>query len=238
MLFGASGHYLHFPTLVFPFQMTIKAAITSALSSRPEAPLFQALDDEVHRIARAYLLQKTGRGSLHPALDLSPAELAVDCCAGLLQHNGAAAFPFEAYFGALGWTELDETDLFIAFRRMVVSHVNDALFRRYRNADAHLEELVRDLKEAVASDERLSLRQQESGWWLVVGHGEALLKPLPMVPVELLETYLATSTCPLHSLPQILSLFVAFTEADRSYCNGYPLAGLAYLARTVLNSRS
>jgi len=215
--------------------LSFKEAFGSVLSGQSDPNAIAILVGESHRIARAYLLQKTKRGSLHPDFfGLTLDDLALDCLADLFQRDEAGIFvQLDAHFTTLGWQALDEEDLHIALRRMVFNKVNEGLFRRYREADPGLAKLIRNLKLAVKSATELSLARRGTELWLIVGAAGELSSSLPMAPPEILEAYLITSTEGTRPLSEMLAAFASFTKQETSYCNGYPLTSFAQIVRTL-----
>lgn len=207
--------------------MQIKAALATALSASPTASDFTVLECERQRIARAYLQQKVKHGALSPN--------ALGCVLDSLAcfELGDQLAP---YFEAMAWQQHDEAGCYIAFRRLVFSQVNELIFRHYRESDSGLDEVIRALKQTAAADGGLSLRQKGADEWLAVGGASVPLRPLPLVPPELMEAYLRTTDDRLDSWSRIFSVLVSVTALEKSFCNGYPVAGIAYVARHSLHA--
>jgi hypothetical protein len=192
------------------------------------------LVDVCHRIAVAYLRQKMRRGRLQPErFGLSLEDLALDCFADLFQRDDTARFEVLAnYFRTIGVEQTSEEVLAIILRRLIFSKVNEGLFRRYREADASLAKIIRNVKNAVRTVSGIWLIKREGNLWLVAGQDRSI-EALPLAPPELLESFLIMSVSDSPQVNRAVSAFRDFVAVHPGYSNGYPLTMFSQALRAA-----
>lgn len=214
-----------------------RTAVEAVVAGQADRGAVHRLVQEAYRLSLAYLKQKIRAGRLQPALfGLSLDDLALDCVADLFQRDAEGTFEqLVAYFGAARWAALPDDELFVAYRRLVFSKVNESLFRRYREADPVLAKIVRNLKNAVKAREEVSLDRQTGAQWIRVHAGaEAGGGGLPAAPPEVLEAYLVRALRRDDSIQGAVQALVAFTALHPHYAAGYPLTQFAQVVRAAL----
>lgn len=162
----------------------------------------------------------------------------MDCIAELYQRNEDGTFiVLEQYFNTARWQNLSEEELKISLRRLVFSKVNEGLFRNYREEDPNLAKIIRNIKEAVKHDERVSLTKVRETNWLVIGPAKAELNNLPLAPIEILEAHMCSAVCNTSNVYRAVDSFASFLEEHPHYCNGYPLSAFAQVLRASYMNR-
>ncbi len=213
-----------------PFTQAV-AAITSDAPDRHDV---RYLVDQSYRFALAYLKQKVRQRRLQPSLfGLTLEDLAFDCFADLFERNDQGRFvQLATFFESARWRELDEAGLRSSFRRLVFSKVNEGLFRRYREADPNLAKIIRNVKNAIKADARLSIERRPNGAYLVVNIAPESAQ-LPVAPTEIMEAYLIGRLCRSEALHEAVASFVGFAFDHPYYAPEYPLIPFAQALRTA-----
>ena len=229
-----SGNVSHHK-LLFDRSLKIKETIVSTISKEPQRPAVNNLVDECYRLALAYLQKKARSGYLLPNLfGLSLEDLALDCFADLFQRGEHGQFELlQQYFKGMDLDAMTENEVYVVLRRLIFSKVNEGLFRRYREADPTLAKIIRNIKDAVKSDERLVLVRFNGNAWLVVGDSEEDRNKQPIAPVEVIEAHLIGQLCQTASSHELVSSFVNFVKREAHYCNAYPITGFAQAIRAA-----
>jgi hypothetical protein len=131
------------------------------------------------------------------------------------------------------WENKSEEDLMGATRRLVFSHVSQALCRIYQENDPSLGKLIRNLKLAAKTSACFSLVQCEGQAWICLATKKAAAAVLPMMPPEFLEAHLTASLRGEADAKQVLSLLMEIFNAQNLYRKSYPLSGLALIIRSA-----
>jgi hypothetical protein len=160
-------------------------------------------------------------------------DLALDCIAELFERDADGGLVvLQDYFGDLGATDRDAAGLQIDLRRLVLSKVNDALFRRHRDVDPGLGRIIRNLKLGARSHPRACVRRHRGVAWLFADESAAAAGlNRPLAPPSLLEGYLAAAANETTQIPQVLEAFCAFARDHPFYVAGFPLSRFAVLVR-------
>ncbi|MFW5955601.1 MAG: hypothetical protein ACOCSK_02560 [Rhodothermales bacterium] len=208
--------------------------LACVLSDQPTSRAIRDLVDRTQRIALSYLKQKAAGGSLRSEyFGLTLEDLALDCCAELFERDASGRFTtLRSYFDALRWPAMSDTDVQIALRRITFSKVNEELFRRYRANDPNLAKIVRNIKDAVKSDDRIRLVRSGNQRWLIVGDDDAR-NDRPVAPPEFLEAHLAASVAPSMHVRGAVEALITFVSLRPDYRHGFPLVAFAKLVRSV-----
>jgi hypothetical protein len=215
--------------------MHLKPTLSALLSNAPSQPCVKDFANLCHRIALMYLRKKARSSRLNPAdFGVSLEDLAWECIADLFQRNEQGVFvKLAGYFGAVAWENKSEDDLLGATRRLVFSHVNQALCRIYFETDPSLGKLIRNLKLAVKASSCFSLVQRESLAWICLAPENAAAAALPVMPPEFLEARLAASLRGEADVKQVLHLLAEIVDEQSLYRKSYPLTGLALIIRSA-----
>lgn len=108
---------------------SLKEAVSSVVSEKPEAEVVEHLLIESFRIGLAYL-RTLGRYVPMESSDFSAEDIVVDCLAELFRlEEGEGFSELRSYFESVGWQEKDEPGLFIALRDLVCSKLDECLDR-------------------------------------------------------------------------------------------------------------
>lgn len=209
-------------------------ALRSLLSDRPHPASVRHVIDVSIRMALAYLHQKKRLGSLRPEhFGLSIKDLAIDSTADIFRRNDAGHYvELRTYFQSIDWEELDETDLTIAFRRIVFSKVSESLFRRFRENDPNLAKVIRNIKDVARSTSEVRLERVGSQRWLVLGKNEPLESGKPVAPSEIVESYVTSALGSNGVTEDALSALRALLERNPHYRNGFPVSEFAKVVRS------
>lgn len=124
-------------------------AIISGTSARPQLNAVVAV---CHALASASLATRRTSSTLVSLHGLNRSDLAYDCIAEISRQDAAGAFvQLNAYFDGLSLGSLSDEEILAHLRRLVVSKVNQGIFRLYNEADPPLGKILRNIKLAVNS---------------------------------------------------------------------------------------
>ncbi len=224
-------------------KISLRRCIRSLVSDSPDRASTAYVIESSHKLALAYLIKKTQRGSLQVSLfGLSIEDLALDSIAELFERTSDGRFPvlrayFERYADLATSGEIDSA---VALRRLVFSKVNENLFRRYHETDGNLSRIIRNIKDGTKLNEHLAMRLVKGQTWLVVTKylkrermSDANALYLPLTPPEVLESFFSSELMSNRRVRDLTTQFVAFTQAHPFYAPGYPLTSLARCIRSA-----
>lgn len=232
--------------------LALRDAVPELLSNAPHRSAVTYIIDRCHRFALAYLINKARRGRLQlDLLGLSLDDLALDSIAELFMRDDEGAFPvLREYFDATRCPTQTERELEVALRRLVFSKVNESLFRRYREADPNLGKIIRNIKDAIASNPRLRQVQRGNRDCVQVvppDHAVGGAAPAPaapslglrpqerptIAPQDVIEAYFSSKLDWRHQVRDLTTQLVEFFEQHPCYTSEYPLVNLAMAMRAA-----
>lgn len=203
--------------------------LAGVLAEEPEPRAIRRAVSESYQMALSYFLQKRKRSYLpHDLVGLTINDLALDCIADLFERDKAGRFcVLNNYFQSLGWQQLSEPELNRALRRLVLSKANEGLFRRYRESDPTLARIIRNVKEAIKAEPRLSLQRYHGDLWITLKQADTVFYRLPLLPVDLLESHFIGCLNANGGVGKAVASLVGLLSANPAYSPGYPLTMLA-----------
>jgi len=213
----------------------LKSILASLLSDTPSRTCVREFVNLCHKMALAYLRNKTKNGRLNSALNVTSLEdLALDCIADLFQRDARGVFiKLVAYFEAADWESKNEDELTGATRRLIFGKVNHAFCRIYREADPSLGRLLRNLKSAIKSSPLFALAQRDGEAWICLNPEDGANASLPVMPPEFLEAHLTASLRSEADVKQVLTRLVEILRDQQTYRRSYPLTSLALIIRSA-----
>ena len=220
--------------------MNIKKQLNLTINaSHPDRVATNELVQLCNRLALAYLRHRKRSGSIQQdCFGINLEDLAIDCFAELFQRDDTGRLiVLEKYFGTMPWSSMSEQELFVAFRRLVCSKVNEGLFRNYRDDDPNLARIIRNVKEAIKRDDALKLVRLNDGAWLMPTDAGETPNNLPLAPLEILQPYLFQHLAPQGNTYVTVSSFVQFVKEHPHYRNGFPITGFAQALRQAFALR-
>jgi hypothetical protein len=187
-----------------------------------------------HRMAYAYLCGRKQRGSFGPGWNgLRLSDIAYDCLGDLFQRDESGrACKILAYFGGIDVDRLSEEELLIYLRRLVVSAVNQRIFRLYQEYDPSLGRILRNMKLAIRTLENFSETER---------FGEAYICPalcptlehLPEFDRQSLVEHLQTRVSGTERVPELLATLSRFLRHQTERSRMVPLVQLALAFRDL-----
>ena len=219
--------------------MSLKQILPKILTNNPDRTAVNELVQMSSNMALAYLRLQLHRGALDDyRFGIPTDDLAIDCIADMFLRNEEGRFcALDTYFDSIQWTQLSDTDLQIALRRLVFSKVNEGIFRSYRNEDPNLAKIIRNVKEAIKRSDKLFLKREREMQWIIAGPEGTVKSNKPLAPVELLETYLTPILCTESNTYTAVYAFLDFLSLHTHYCNAYPLSEYARILRSCFKNR-
>ena len=219
--------------------MTLRNTLQKVISRTPDREAVNSLVQLCANIGLSFLRFQTQRGALdNYRFGIPTEDLALDCIADTFQRNEEGHFvTLENYFGPLNWEQLSEEELSVALRRLIFSKVNEGLFRSYRAEDPNLARIIRNIKEAVKRNDCFSLHREREVQWLIVGVNAKPDNRLPLVPAEILETYLTSLLCNTSNTYSAVYAFADFLKLHPYYRNAFPLSEYARVLRSCFKNR-
>lgn len=112
-----------------------------------------------HGIASNYLKMKRSMGLLNHVLILNNIDdIAWDCIGSLFERDSSnRLIVLQHRFNAFDTSSLSCDDMKIEFRKLVIRHVNDELYKLYSESDRSLSRMIRNLKSAVSDEPDMSV---------------------------------------------------------------------------------
>jgi hypothetical protein len=218
----------------------LQGLFVKLLAERPATADVNLFIGHCQRIAVAYLRRRSRLGRLRlDQFDLTEEDLALDCLADLFRRDESGAFvQLRSYANAVNWQRLDTAGLEIAVRRLVFSAVNEGLFRRYRENDPVVGRFIRTLKRHVKRHEALVLARERAILTVALRGADAASLARPLMPAEVLESYLHGSFDARTSVPGALVAVTELFLTHPDYAPRIALSDLALSIRSVLVRRS
>lgn len=188
-------------------------------------------------MAVAYLYAKRRSGRLATFLiHLSLEDFGVDCIAELFERNAESRFTrLLAYYSRFSIADMDEIEIYSITRRLVFSEVSNRIFKAYGEGDPNLRKLIRNLKDTKPS-RSVSVRSVNDKWWVCFSGADPSAVALPLMPLELLEMYMAPLVSATRNLPVLLDSLANQLADQGCYTRAFPLVGFAQILLSTFES--
>lgn len=178
-------------------------------------------------------------------------DLALDCIADLFMTNGCGKLPqLERYYGSkLGDPGLDDTEILILTRRLVVRKTKQELSRIFRERDPEGAKIVRNIKVAIRNSDTLASFREFGKDYVYLsankngnshngnGWNDELRKNFPAMPEDFLESEFLevhnTSDPITVSVRKILTIIGEFNQ----YQNYLPIEVISRIIRNLRSER-
>lgn len=213
--------------------MDLKKAIKNCVSGKYSFRESRCVIDHAHTIALAYLRMKVVSGHLYSHKGELLEDLAWDFIAELFERNNEGSFVVLADFfslSALNHSSGDEINQ--QFRRIIVTKVDDNIFRSNGEKDPSLKKIIRNLKNAVKNTAFEKSIEIKNGYISILHdnnhHDSGLLSPTDVLETELCSRIRETS-----QMPEILSEIVTILEDSRLVHNKLSLVAVAICIRNA-----
>ncbi len=215
--------------------MHLSEALRRILAPHPTTTDMQPYVALTIRIATVYLHKRIHARTIHPDFfGLSVHDLAVDCIGPLYERDGSGRFvQLHAYYTPLGWDSLSEEELLSFTRRLVYSKVHQQLSRLYKESDPSLEKILRNIRNAIRKNSRLTEDRRNGELWVQVTTETEHIRQLPEIPWEYLEGLLVVDLSGKSVMPEVMDRVACILDQQNIYRRSYPLTLLGLLIRTA-----
>jgi hypothetical protein len=213
----------------------LPSLIAAIVAGRPTRRQLNEIVTLCHGLAATFLRRKIAGAMLQTRFHYaSYRDLAYDCIAELfLQDDDGVPKVLRTYFNGLNVQELDEAEILIHLRRLIVARVNQELFRIFGEIDPSLTKVLRNMK--------LTLHELHT-FTVITRFGEPCLLPavtdrndhLPVVDAMVLERELSKETSGLDEIPALLSVLAKYLREQTSYSRMVPLMTAARVFRSLI----
>jgi hypothetical protein len=209
--------------------------LVSALLDGGLSPLelnrFVALAHGVAAVAiRMRLSRATIQARLLPA---SHDDLAYDCIADLFARDDRGGLPqLRTYFEGVRAAEIPCEELFVHFRRLVFSRVNQGVFRILNEADPILGRIIRNIKLAIPSVSSFETVER-FGETCLVPAGTPSLEHFPPPGLQTLEGRLLAVAGTRTHVPGLLAALASYLREQEEHSRIIPLVQAALLFKAL-----
>lgn len=213
----------------------LHAVLEDVTGASPSDEGIRRIVTRAQRYGIAYLRRRARAGRLDASVfGLTLDDLALDCVADLFRRDDDGRFDrIEGYFQGIGWREMDAAGVEMALRRLVLSIVNEGLFRRYQEWDPTLGRIIRNFKRHLGQSADLELHREHFSLVVRV-KGRPDGRELPTMPPEVLEAQLHHVMPEAGSLPELLEVLPDVLSLNGFYAAEVGLTDLALAYRSVL----
>lgn len=211
--------------------MNLQKAIQHCLSEGYGTRECRFIIKRAHTIALAYLRLKAVSGHLYTQSGERLEDLAWDYIADLFERDHNDVFTvLRKIFGDFDFTEASKAETEQHFRRIIVTKVNDNIFRANGDFDPSLKKIIRNLKNAIVSgniDENVAI---EDGYLMLKNvKREGSFRPVK--PSEVLEKQLCSRITETMQTPEVLQEAVFILKESRMFDKKISLTALAICIR-------
>jgi hypothetical protein len=211
----------------------LRVLLSSILAPSPQSR--RHVEDFItycHKLAVAYLRVK---GSLQRfdarRAGISTEDFALDAIADLFSRNEAGAFSqIEGYVGRLGgMQDLSDDELASALRRLVLSCVNNRIYRVFAETRPSLAKITRNLKLALKKHPTLELTKKGGELFIALRNAHQQRADFPEIAPELIQAHLAAPASRRLPMPKVLTCLGELLEERTGYQHRVRLFQIAYL---------
>jgi hypothetical protein len=183
--------------------------------------------EQVRRWLAASRFSQTSAG-------LQPADIAFDCIAELFSQTAEGEFTvLRSYFACIPWRDCSDEALLSSIRRLVMTSVNDGIFRIYQEHDPSLAKILRNIKLTIRSFHHFD-EIDRFGEPHIAPVSVDLLSDLDPLDEEHLERILDERLLGTERIPEMLSKLARYLQEERHHIRLVPLVPLALAFRNVV----
>ena len=185
-----------------------------------------------HSIAAVAVRMRLSRATIAARLlPPSTADLAYDCIADLFARDeDGSLHHLRTYFAGIGADRVGDAELFIHFRRIIFSRVNQGVFRMLNEADPVLGRIIRNIKLAVPSLPSFDTVER-FGETCLVPAGAPTLEHLPPADPQMLGAKFAAAVSARTHVPGLLACLASYLREQEEHTRVVPLVQAALLFR-------
>jgi|GEM_PF-1539725 len=211
--------------------MNLQKAIQHCLTDGYGTSECRYIIDSAHTVALAYLRLKAFSGHLYTQNGEKLEDLAWDYIADLFERDEKDDFAvLKNAFGDFNFNQASEAETEHYFRRIIVTKVNDNIFRANGDFDPSLKKIIRNLKNAISNgfmDEKAAIKE---GYLVVEGVKKGDLFH-SVSPPEVLERQLCSRITDAMQTPEVLEEAVSILQESRVFDGKISLTALAICVR-------
>jgi hypothetical protein len=211
--------------------MNLKEAFIICLSGKQKFAECRYIIDYAHTIALAYLRMKISSGHLYTHSGEPLEDLAWDFIAELFERDDNHSFVvLNEIFSAQDLKVAHVEEVEHQFRRVIITKVDDNIFRSNGEKDLSLKKIIRNLKNAVNNTGATRQIEVHHGYLLINnclnGNSQPLLSPTDILEIELCHRLRDTM-----QMPEVLAEVVDILETFRLHQNKISLVAVAICIR-------
>lgn len=211
--------------------MNLKEAFKNCLSGDYSRSDCRYIIDRAHTIALAYLRMKASSGHLYLNQGEPLEDLAWDFIADLFERNRDHSFTIlNSMFMGIDLDTASAEEIEQQFRRIIVTKIDDNIFRSNGEKDPSLKKIIRNLKNALQNTPFETKVVVENGY-ISVGEGSEGEDGLPVSPSEILEIQLCRRIRETMQTPDILLEVINILEEFQFYQKKISLVAVAISIR-------
>jgi len=211
--------------------MNLQKAIQDCLSGGYKTRECRFLINRAHTIALAYLRIKAVSGYLYSQQGERLEDLAWDYIADLFERDQEDTFTaLENAFGDFDFENSNRASVEQHFRRVIVTKVNDNIFRANGDFDPSLKKIIRNLKNAINNKEAGDNVVIEDGCLVIEQQGEFGSYHYTS-PLELLEKRLCSRISDTMQIPEVMQQVLTILKGNSSFPGKISLTGVAICIR-------
>jgi hypothetical protein len=182
-----------------------------------------------HKLAYSYLKMKAASQKFFLIRNENIEDMALDFIAELFQiEDEKNLVVLQNYFSSMDLKNMSDRDLTSELRKLVFTKVDDNIYRFYGKKDSSLKKIIRNIKMAVRSRERIDGVCYRNGYFIIKPDAE---EKQPLMPPDFLLLKLSLHLKGYMQIPEILIKVKEILDQQEEYQKRFPLVSLAIVIR-------
>jgi len=211
--------------------MNLKEAFKNCLSEKHKSDDCRYIIDYAHTVALAYLRMKVSSGHLYAHNGEPLEDLAWDFIAELFERDSDNSFVIlNEIFSLEDLNALYVEEIDHRFRRIIITKIDDNIFRSNGEKDPSLKKIIRNLKNAIKKSGSSHQIDVHDGYLSITGSRDVNAQPL-LSPTDALEIQLCHRLRETMQMPEVLDEVVDILETFRLRQNKISLVAIAICIR-------
>jgi len=211
--------------------MDLKEAFKNCLLGEYSFGDCRYIIDHAHTIALAYLRMKVVSGHLYSHRGEHLEDLAWDFIAELFERDGNNSFVIlKGIFSDTDFEKIDVEEIEKQFRRIIVTKVDDNIFRSNGEKDPSLKKIIRNLKNAIRSSSFKNNIEIRDGYIAFLPDTDNQHQP-PLSPTDILEIELCRRVRETMQMPEVLIEVVNILKEFQLHQNKISIVAVAICIR-------
>jgi hypothetical protein len=212
----------------------LRAHLRAVLSGSPSRTAVSRLITVCHGLAIVALRRKIAAAMLQPRFQYANyADMAYDCIAALFARDDTGGLAvIKTYFDGVGIDGCNDAELLTHLRRLIVSRVNQEIFRIYSDIDPAVGKILRNIKLAIQGNGNLAVVTRFGEW-----HAQPMLCDpqvhLPAFGPEELEILITDQVDHNDSVPILMSKLCLALRTQTTHARMVPLIVVARVIRSL-----